>query len=449
VIAIKPKTRSYLEVLLVGAAAAALFVIARTFGTSAILAATVAIPLAAGAFFLLQRPSGGAVVVGMVLFLPHLLIPPQLRFSESLQYSLLLLTFALIYWSVGSNRPPIPTSAVGGFVLLGMGPLLFADSSTSVLTVFGSLSLVMTLVAGLLVGAGAAANGRPALLAIGAVAAISAVLAVAEIFGLPNFWLPLVHATSYEGLGSRGGNFRALGTVGHPLVSGVGLACLGILMLGTRSARGYSFALLLLIGSLATVTRSALMGALVGGIALLYFRRSEIAAWVVRLTAGAAVLVGIAAASETVGQSLWTRVFQQSGTADQQLRIFSLSVLEDKLSNDPFSLLVGGGPGSVGRIFARVGPVDGLRVLDNQYITMIVVSGLLVLVASAVLVGNAVAEGSRQSREIGVPALAVLVVAFAFSDLLSWKLTAVLLGFTVGIASSARTAYTGSEDGAR
>lgn len=233
-------------------------------------------------------------------------------------------------------------------------------------------------------------------------AAVSALLALVQVTTgadlAGSLVLPgLVDQGSTATIGDlmRAGAVRPQGSAGHPLELGAVLTATLPLAVGltlARRARGNPhhvwavLSVVIALGALATISRSAIVGAAAALIVMTW-------RWPVRrVAAGGAVLIGSVLAAVVAGVPIVSRVVEVTlgGSADNSIGSRS-SGLSYALERLPSHWLLGQGAGTY--------DVARQPVLDNFYLTRLVEAGLVGLVSLVLLIGGAWCIAWRAARQ--------------------------------------------------
>jgi MFS family permease len=255
----------------------------------------------------------------------------------------------------------------------------------------------------------------------------------------PDLWSHVVQATVYEALSSARGTLRATSTFGHPLVAGTALITMGFIVLVLPGRKRIILFSVIVAGALVTVSGSALVG-LVAGLIVHSVgnnrQRSQVLAMIVAIVAIGVVLITII---PSLSASFESRVLGSGGIGSEQsesVRLNSLKTLQTSFDQGATVLLTGRGLGGTERYLAKTGGNLGFSTYDNQYVTSIYDSGLLVVLA---VIGLIVA-GTVRARP-GWKAVAPLIVTATtafFFNALYWPATGLLFWLAVGLATAPR-----------
>jgi hypothetical protein len=258
----------------------------------------------------------------------------------------------------------------------------------------------------------------------------AAVLAILECAGLPDIWQTVAHANAFNDFATFAGLHRALSTFGHPLVAGAVFLTLGILAVSAQPRHGRLLAGLYLVASLATVSRSSVVGIVAGLVAMMFFvpgiaRRRALTA----LVAVAAVL----GFDPTVHSALSSRLSQSNNSG----RLETLSIAENSLVQHPGSVLFGRGFTGAQDYFAALGgnhstgSLSGTLV-DNAFVSGLYDFGLVPLGLFVVSIVYLAWGTSRDNRRTFIPPLVALATTLLFFDGLSWPSSSFFFFVTVG-----------------
>jgi hypothetical protein len=345
---------------------------------------------------------------------------------------------ALALW--WQRRAQVPNLCLSAYSLAGLLLLIVAAIAQLGLSPYAQASPIYQLatfwLAGLLLGSLVASDlrmaDRVALLAL----PLAALAITESILRKPNLWSDLVGANGYDSISTSGGIVRASSTFGHPLVAGTALVIMAFLIYARPGRTRAILFSLTIAGALATVSRTAIVG-LAAGLAIYFagnYRQRLRVIGVVALTLGIGGLV--LTAIPALNASFGSRVLN-SNVQGQGIRLNSLYSLGESFSNGDPVLITGRGIGGSIRYLAETGGNLGFRVYDNQYVTSIYDSGLLVLFVVVGLIVVALSR-ARPSARILAPLGASATTMFFFEGLY-WPITGLLFWMTVGLATAPRT----------
>lgn len=244
-----------------------------------------------------------------------------------------------------------------------------------------------------------------------------------------NPYQDLIGPLHFAGSVDYGGLQRATSTFGEPLVAGASLAVLAFLAIAGHRRAALFASLAVLLGAIATVSRSALIGAILG-FAVLSAQRTARRRILVVLVLGAGSVFVAALAVPRFATSLEGRVLNQPYA--QVARTAGPQRLATDFSTNPWSLAFGAGIGSTSRELAEQGGVGGVDTYDNQYIDSIFDIGFIPFFLALVLLGYAAFTAVPQRRRVFLPAVVVAVGTLAFFDGLGWPSFGVLFWFIFG-----------------
>jgi hypothetical protein len=343
-----------------------------------------------------------------------------------------LLASVLLWWHRRAQGARLNPYAVASLLLVLVAAIL-----QLVVSSYADVSLVYQValfwVAGLLLGS-VIASDRRVTDNVGLLALPLALLAVVElVLKRPNLWGDVVNAHVYGAIATAGGNLRATSTFGHPLVAGAALIVLAFIAF-TRAGRWRTLLFsIIVVGAVATVSRSALVGLGVG--LLVYFlgsrhERTQIVGAVLALVAMVWVVVRWIPALRT---SLDARLAGTSAHTEGS-RLNALHALATSLTHGETVLLTGRGIGGSQVYLARIGGNLGVNTYDNQYVTSLFDSGILVVAAVVVLIVLGIRR-TRPDLRVIAP-LAASAATLFFYEGLYWPVTGLLFWLTVGLATS-------------
>jgi hypothetical protein len=356
--------------------------------------------------------------------------------AETLLDIVTLCGAAVLWWdrSKRAARPKISPYALGALMLIIVAAIVQLGTSkySDVKPVY---QLGTAWLAGLLLGSILAADSRM-LRSVGVLAAPLAVLSVLEYAaGKPNLWGQFTGANEFASLATSGGDLRSTSTFGHPLVAGASLVVLAFMVIVKPSRRSSILFAVILAGAIVTVSRSALIGLAVGG--LIYFlggrrRRSAIFGAVATTAVVTWLLLTLIPSLAT---SIESRVLDAS-TRTQSIRLNSLHTLGESISDGNSEIITGRGiDGSLSYLSVSGGNL-GFVTYDNQYVTSIYDSGILVVIAAFGLIALALAR-ARPSARLVAPLAACAATMFFFEGLY-WPITGLLFWMSVGLATAPR-----------
>lgn len=252
---------------------------------------------------------------------------------------------------------------------------------------------------------------------------------------------PLYEFTAFQVQGNARAAFRAASLFGHPLVLCVFMAFVAVANMARPmwDKRDWLFARIPsvavpLAGAAASGSRSILLMAGVGILAMLFARREAGTSKAARFSfAALAVVLGVLGLQPG---SLLSGRFDQLSTQEQAIRLNGFDVVIGITHG--LAILVGGGPREVADA-SHTYRAAAFRTVDNQFFTAYADYGLVgvVLVAALVLI---VLRGLRSRnldpwRRTGAVAGSIFLPAFFVMEPLSWPAVAVLFGLAVGFCS--------------
>lgn len=378
---------------------------------------------------------GVAICLAPVFLLPvtEMTTLPSTSFLHW-RFILAVITAALAtsYWLSGAGRPKLNPWALGAVAFLLIALLaLGARSHTSLQE---SLSLPLFAYSGLIIGQ---CLGDPAAVrAIAVLAVPIAALAILEALGLENVWSVVLHANAHINIADEHNNTRSTASFGLPLIAGACLLGTGLILLSARERVTTLSGIICIVGAVATVSRSTLLGGAIG-ITLFALQSKGHRARTVTLVAGLVVSVIVVVSSiPALHRSFDSRVFglNQSKLLQQEsVRTNSLAIIGNEFNADPNRLLLGGGVGySTKLLTARGGNASGYDIFDNEYITMMYDGGLLVVLVVFGLLIVATTTSSRNARRSALPALAALAVVMYFVDGMDWPSLSFVTWMAIG-----------------
>jgi hypothetical protein len=244
-----------------------------------------------------------------------------------------------------------------------------------------------------------------------------------------NPYQDMIGSLHFAGSVDYGGLQRATSTFGEPLVAGASLTVLAFMAVVGRRRLSVLAAPFVLLGALVTVSRSALLGALLGFMVAGIQRadRRKIAILLSLLT-GAVVVAAIAL--PRFATSIEGRVFNQPYT--QVARTTGPQRLISDLSTNPLAFALGNGIGSTSRELAQVGGVGGVDTYDNQFIDTTFDLGFIPVLLAALALGYAMLRTTPSRRGAFLPAVIASIGMLAFFDGLGWPSFAALFWFLFG-----------------
>lgn len=247
-----------------------------------------------------------------------------------------------------------------------------------------------------------------------------------------------------------GGVTRARATFGHPIPLATFLAAACALALfavrfpaGKLNVLRIAVVITLAGGMLATFSRSSWIAlAIALGVGLLSPQISNLVRFRVLMVLGVGTVIFL---QTPLGASALDYLLNSEGTVSYEQRAASLQSIPTILDAGWLTVLLGIGAGSQQSLYSVVDllSVDGLQVVDNQYITLLIETGLLGLgIFLAVILtalrlawaSSSVTASLPDARlvwGIGIALLATLVTIF-FYEGLSWPSTAVLVWAMLG-----------------
>jgi hypothetical protein len=244
-----------------------------------------------------------------------------------------------------------------------------------------------------------------------------------------NPYQDVIGSLHFAGAVNYGGFQRATSTFGEPLVAGASLTVLAFMAAVGRKRLSVLAASFVLLGALITVSRSALLGALLGfGVAGMQRADRRKVAILTGLMIGAVAIAVVALPRFTA--SIEGRVFNHPYT--QVARTSGPRRLTSELSAGPLSLAFGDGLGSTSRELAKSGGVGGVDTYDNQFIDSIFDIGFVPVLLAVLMLCCAILGATPSRRRVFLPAVIASVGMLAFFDGLGWPSFAVLFWFLIG-----------------
>jgi hypothetical protein len=244
-----------------------------------------------------------------------------------------------------------------------------------------------------------------------------------------NPYQDMIGSLHFAGAVNYGGLQRATSTFGEPLVAGASLTVLAFMAAVGRKRVAVLAASLVLLGALITVSRSALLGALLGfGVAGMQRSDRRKVAILVALIVSAVAVAAVAIPRFTT--SIEGRVLGHPYT--QVARTSGPQRLTSELSTHPLSLALGSGLGSTSRELAKSGGVGGVDTYDNQFIDSIFDIGFVPVLLAVLMFCCAILGATPSRRRVFLPAVIASIGMLAFFDGLGWPSFAVLFWFLIG-----------------
>jgi hypothetical protein len=365
----------------------------------------------------------------------------------------------LIYPVAGLNHPTLLHGALNvkpvlAIYLLGIVMWMYAASSRSTKINYFALAVpLLILTSGLLesIHSGNGTSGPTITLAVywlsafglgslmagdldqfttlGLCALPLAALALWQAATGDNPYQDAIGSLHFAGAVNYGGLQRATSTFGEPLVAGASLTVLAFMAAVGRRRLSIAAASFVLLGALITVSRSALLGALLGfGVASLQRSDRRKVIILIGLMIGAVAIAAVALPRFTT--SLEGRVLSHPYT--QVARTSGPQRLASELSTHPLSLALGNGLGSTSRELAKTGGVGGVDTYDNQFIDSIFDIGFIPVLLATFMLCCAIAGATPTRRRVFLPAVIASIGMLAFFDGLGWPSFAVLFWFLIG-----------------
>jgi hypothetical protein len=298
-----------------------------------------------------------------------------------------------------------------------------------------TITLTLVWSAGLLLGTLVAEDPRR-LMPLLALAIPIALLALADAVLGRNVWEAVVGPSRLSG--GPSGLTRGRGTLGHPLVAGAVFVLLGLAVLAAPVRRRTPLAVVLLLAALLTVSRAAILGALLG-----------LAAFLVASHASRRRLLGVAVAG-AVGVTALFAVpsldrFQSTfaariveGRQNDDVRASALAILADDLQSRPQELLLGSGLRAAEQQLRAQGGNRGLNTYDSQYVTFVYDLGILPLAGLVAALVVALRRAHVRRPTLLWVAAGAGAAMFAVFDGLYWFSTALLFWLVIGWATADR-----------
>jgi hypothetical protein len=226
---------------------------------------------------------------------------------------------------------------------------------------------------------------------------------------------------------------RSTSTFGHPLVAGACLTILAFSAIASRRRLAMLVAPLVLLGAVATVSRSALIGAALAFVVVLAQRGAK-RSLVVTVGLIAAVALISVATFPRLATSLEGRVLNSS--SNEVARTTGPKVLLHDLSTEPLAVAFGEGIGTTSKDFAATGGIAGVDTYDNQFIDTTLDIGFLPFIAALLLLGYALFHARSDSRRVFLPVVVGSIAMLLFFDGLTWSSFAVLFWLMYGALTS-------------
>jgi hypothetical protein len=201
---------------------------------------------------------------------------------------------------------------------------------------------------------------------------------------------------------------------------------------------------IIVAGSVATFSRSAWV-ALIAGVCVGLTSHQISSRGRVALPAAFAIAI-VAVLPTSLGESINLYLANSLSSISYDQRVAGIQSMPSFLSTGFKTVIFGVGVGSQESLYGQINlrSVQGLHVLDNQYISLLVQVGLVSVVAFLALVFRAFnfvrrtisatpsSEDARIMRGMAVTLLALLVAIF-FYDGLGWPPTAILVWSIFGL----------------
>ncbi|TXR56374.1 hypothetical protein [Quadrisphaera setariae] len=374
------------------------------------------------------------------------------------------LVFSAVMWAAMpatrmSGGTPLQLMMVGGAgltlaVLLGRGTVKGSPWVGAVLALFAVMlastaashdqgagfRLLLTVIAVLpalsLPGALDARGRRTVVASLVALGVVQGVVAAVEPTLFPeHLWVPAQRGADglpvpllNELLGN--GVERSQGTLGHPLP--LGLVLVASVALTVRGMPGlrWGVRLVLLVPLFAgLVAAGARASFLLAVVVVVVFGGRRTTVERVYLAVAAAALGGVALSAATP-PSLGDTA--ESGSVTH--RLGALTAAQELLARqDLVHVLFGNGFGSIGRMFDEgLLQDDGLRAIDNQFVSVLVQGGLAAVVLFSAVVVASVAAAPPTLR----PALVSCVASLFLFDVLAWPAVAFVIFLLMGLATT-------------
>ena len=288
-------------------------------------------------------------------------------------------------------------------------------------------------ISGLLLGSLLAADLRIAD-RIGLLGLSLAMLAIVEsVIGKPTLWSDLIGASGFDNASTFEGADRAASTFGHPLVAGAALIILAFLALvqpGRRRAILFSF---IVAGAVATVSRSALAG-LAAGLLTHFIGKHRQRSQMIGAIAVAAIVGWLLISLVPALHASFEKRVLGASLQSERIRLNSLSELRASFVRNDQELWLGRGLGGSGSYLGQTGGNLGFGTYDNQYVTSLYDSGLLVVLAVIGLIVLGVIRARPRARLLA-PLVASAVTMYFFEGLY-WPVTGLLFWMTVGLVTT-------------
>ena len=329
-----------------------------------------------------------AVILGVVGFIPDLLAP------TTRTWLVVSLSIATMVAVIAVRRPPIrwtlSATFLAAFYLTGIFTLVRYGTFSDLV---GSLAtLGLTVLLALLVSSFGEAETNTLVNGVLVVCAVQLLYALAETF------LHLKAPRGYSGaVGSTfgvnpllSGFGRAPGTLGHAIPLGMYMACGVLLLVFGRSNWPTSWRVFgsaaFIFGVLLSGTRSALFFGVGAALLCLCFQSNSRHSLVWRVITVVSVTVFFLSS----GLSLLTETVGLNDTGSLTHRIAAFDAAGRLLDRSTPEILFGSGSGSIKSLFdLGLLQSDGFDVVDNEFVTIFAVSGLIgiISIVSLIVIG--------------------------------------------------------------
>lgn len=288
-------------------------------------------------------------------------------------------------------------------------------------------------ISGLLLGSLLAADLRIAD-RIGLLALPLAMLAIIEsVIGKPTLWSDLIGANEFDNVSTIGGADRAASTFGHPAVAGTALVILAFVVLSRRGPRRAILFSIIVAGAVATVSRGALVG-LAAGLLTHFIGKHHQRSQMIGAIAVTAIVGWLLISLVPAFHASFERRVLGASLQSEGIRLNSLSDLRASFVRNDQELWLGRGLGGSEIYLGQTGGNLGWGTYDNQYVTSLYDSGLLVVLAVIGLIVLGVIRARPRARLLA-PLVASAVTMYFF-EALYWPVTGLLFWMTVGLATT-------------
>jgi len=330
-----------------------------------------------------------------------------------------------------------PSAPLSGYSLASLLILIVASIAQLGISKYAPVASLYRLspfwISGLLLGSMLAADLRISD-RIGIVALPLALLAIIEsVTGKPNLWSDLIGANAFDSASTSEGVDRAASTFGHPLVAGTALITIAFLVLVQPGRRRAILFSVIVAGAAVTVSRSALVG-LAAGLLTHYIGNHRQRSQLIGAIAVTAIIGWLMLSLVPAFHGSFESRVLGANTQNERVRLNSLQELRAGFSRNDQELWLGRGLEGSADYLHQTSRNLGFGTYDNQYVTSLYDSGIVVVIAAMGLIILGIIR-ARPGARVLAPLVASAATIFFFEGLY-WPVTGLLFWMTVGLATA-------------